>query len=155
MIARVSVYCCLLFVPMQTGGETAEAKAARKDISQVLANQQEAWNKGDLKGFMAGYLRSSELTFYSGGEVHKGWDAVLERYQKRYQAEGKEMGKLTFRDVEIDVLGVDGAVVRGRWELKLSSEMPSGLFTLIVRKTPEGWRIVHDHTSMNDRKSKP
>jgi uncharacterized protein (TIGR02246 family) len=137
--------CVLCGAPM--GGHTTQDKAAPEAIMQVLTNQVEAWNKGDLKGFMAGYQRSGDLTFYSGATVFKGWDAILERYQKKYQAEGKEMGKLTFRDIDIEMLGPDSAVVRGRWELKTSKEMPAGLFTLIVRKTPEGWRIVHDHTS--------
>jgi ketosteroid isomerase-like protein len=128
-------------------GDTEEAKAARLAIGQVLSNQLDAWNKGDLKGFMAGYQHSNEVTFYSGGTVLKGWDAMLERYQKKYQGPGKEMGKLTFRDLDITVLSADSAVVRGRWELKQSKEMPGGLFTLIFRKTSEGWRIAHDHTS--------
>jgi ketosteroid isomerase-like protein len=112
-----------------------------------MVDQLDAWNKGDLKGFMAGYLKSPDVTFYSGGNVVKGWDAMLERYQKKYQGEGKEMGKLTFRDVEIDVLSAESAVVRGRWDLKMTKTNPGGLFTLLLRKTTDGWRIVHDHTS--------
>jgi beta-aspartyl-peptidase (threonine type) len=129
------------------GGDTEEAKAQKKAIYNVLVDQLDCWNKGDLKGFMAGYQKSPDVTFYSGGNVVKGWDAMLERYQKKYQGEGKEMGKLTFRDVEIDVLSAEGAVVRGRWELKMSTTNPGGLFTLIMRRTTDGWRIVHDHTS--------
>ena|SRR5437899_1675093 len=135
---------CLCLLLTTAPGDAAEAKKA---IQQVLADQVAAWNKGDLKGFMAGYQRSADTTFYSGGTVLKGWDAVLERYEKRYQGEGKEMGKLTFRDIDIQVLSADSALVRGRFELKLSKDMPTGLFTLLFRKTPEGWRIVHDHTS--------
>jgi ketosteroid isomerase-like protein len=135
---------CALLAPQQTAGNT---EAARKAIVQVLSDQIEAWNKGDLKGFMAGYQRSPDITFYSGGTIHKGWDTVLERYQKKYQGEGKEMGMLTFPEITVEVLSADSAVVRGRFELKTSKDMPSGLFTLIFRKTPQGWRIVHDHTS--------
>ncbi len=120
---------------------------AAQAVRRVLDDQVAAWNKGDLKGFMAGYWRSPDLTFFSGKDKTRGWDATLERYQKRYQAEGKEMGKLTFRDLEIDVLSPDGAWVRGRWQLELSKETVGGLFTLIFKKRPEGWRIVHDHTS--------
>ena len=72
---------------------------------------------------------------------------MSDRYQKRYQADGKEMGRLTFSDLEVQVLGPDAAMVRGRWKLALKAENPEGLFTLIVKKLPEGWRIVHDHTS--------
>src|SRR4051812_24832452 len=104
---------CLLLAEHtpQAVGETAQAKAARQGISQVLDKQVADWNKGDLKGFMEGYLRSDDITFYSGGIIHKGYDAVLARYQKKYQAEGKEMGKVAFRDIDIQLLGPDSAVV--------------------------------------------
>jgi beta-aspartyl-peptidase (threonine type) len=138
-----------LALAAQVGGETAEAKAARKAIGDVLQKQVAAWNKGDLLAFMDGYLKSDDLTFYSGGTVLKGWNATLERYQKKYQGEGKEMGKVAFKDLDIQILSADTAVVRGRWELKMINDTPGGLFTLIFRKAPEGWRIIHDHTSSN------
>ena len=116
-------------------------------IRQVLDAQVAAWNRGDLDTFMAGYWQSAELTFFSGPDRTAGWQATLERYRKRYKSEGKEMGRLTFTDVSVEMLGPDSALVRGGWHLEMSKESPSGLFTLIFRRTPEGWRIVHDHTS--------
>src|SRR5262249_42090118 len=123
------------------------ADAAAKAIRQVLADQQTAWNKGDLEGFMAGYWKSPDLTFYSGKEVTRGWQATLDRYVKKYKADGKEMGKLTFSDIDVQVLGPETALARGRWQLEMSKEKPGGLFTLLLRRMPDGWRIVHDHTS--------
>jgi ketosteroid isomerase-like protein len=116
-------------------------------IRAVLDAQVAAWNKGDLEGFMRGYWNSPELSFFSGGTRTRGWQATLDRYQKKYRAEGKEMGTLTFSELEIDVLGTDSAVVRGCFRLKMSKEEPTGLFTLVFRRFPDGWRIVHDHTS--------
>jgi beta-aspartyl-peptidase (threonine type) len=124
---------------------------AKKAIQELLDAQAVAWNKGDLKGFMVGYWQSPDLTFFSAGTKTQGWQATLERYQKRYQAEGREMGQLTFSDLDIDVLGPDSACVRGRWKLVTAKETAGGLYTLILKKRPEGWRIVHDHTSANDR----
>jgi uncharacterized protein (TIGR02246 family) len=117
-------------------------------IRQVLDRQTEAWNKGDLEGYMQGYRKSPALTFYSGGTITSGWEATLSRYRKRYQSEGKEMGRLDFPEEAIDLLGPDAALVRGRWRLVLSGgkEM-SGLTTVILKRLPEGWRIVHDHSS--------
>ncbi len=116
-------------------------------IRAVLEAQVAAWNRGDLKGFMEGYWHSPELTFYSGAQVSHGWDAALARYEKNYRSGGREMGKLDFSELEIHVTGGD-AWVGGRWHLKMSNgEERGGLFTLIFRKLPEGWRIVHDHTS--------
>jgi ketosteroid isomerase-like protein len=147
LVRSILCFCLLALVTPVRAGDTDEAKTARKAIYQVLQGQVEAWNKGDLKGFMTGYLRSDELTFYSGSNVIKGWDAMLERYEKKYTGAGKEMGKLSFKDVDIELLSPTSAVVRGRWQLTLSKESPGGLFTLIFRKTTDGWRIVHDHTS--------
>ena len=118
-----------------------------KAIRGVLEAQVVAWNKGDLEGFMAGYWKSPELSFFSGKTKTQGWQATLDRYRKRYQAEGKEMGKLAFSELQVEQLGADHALVKGRWQLTLKDGTPGGLFTLIVRKRPEGWRIVHDHTS--------
>ena len=118
-----------------------------KDIRQVLDDQAIAWNKGDLIGFMKGYWKSKDLTFVSGKDATRGWDETLERYKKRYQAEGKEMGKLTFSDVDVRVLANGVALVTGKWELKLSKETVGGRYSLVLRKFDEGWRIVHDHTS--------
>jgi beta-aspartyl-peptidase (threonine type) len=129
------------------GAGPAPGQAAREAVQKVLDEQAAAWNKGDLEGFMAGYWQSPDLTFFSGTKAERGWQATLARYRKRYQGEGKEMGRLTFREVRIDVLGPDAALVRGRWQLTLKNATPGGLFTLIFRKLPGGWRIVHDHTS--------
>jgi beta-aspartyl-peptidase (threonine type) len=122
-------------------------ESLNEPVRQVLDSQVAAWNKGDLKGFMDGYWKSDKLTFFSVDKVEHGWQATYDRYQKRYQAEGREMGKLSFSDLDIQMLGDDTAWVRGRWKLVLSKESPGGLFTLIFKKLPEGWKIVHDHTS--------
>ncbi len=119
-------------------------------IRAVLDKQVAAWNQHDLGSFMAGYWKSPELTFFSGGTVTQGWEPTLERYRKNYQAQGKEMGTLDFSDLKIQLLGKAAAFVRGRFHLKMSSgKEPTGIFTLIFRKFPEGWKIVHDHTSAN------
>jgi beta-aspartyl-peptidase (threonine type) len=120
---------------------------SREAVRLLLDDQVKAWNNGDLAGFLSGYWRSDDLTFYSGKDINRGWEATRTRYQKRYQAEGKEMGRLTFRDLDIEVLTPEVAWVRGRWQVVTSKETLGGLFTLLVKKLPEGWRIVHDHTS--------
>lgn len=116
-------------------------------IEKVLKDQVEAWNKGSLEGFMAGYWQSPDLSFYSNKSITHGWQQTLDRYKSRYQSEGREMGKLTFKDLEIEMLGTDNAFVRGKWQLDLKTETVGGLFTLIFKKFPDGWRVIHDHTS--------
>ena len=122
--------------------------AMEEGIKHLLVSQVEAWNHGKLEGFMQGYWQSPDLTFFSGATVTKGWEPTLLRYRQRYQSEGKEMGKLEFQDLNIDLLSRRSAVVTGRWQLTMSDgKQPHGLFTLILKRMPGGWRIVHDHTS--------
>jgi beta-aspartyl-peptidase (threonine type) len=127
--------------------EPTAADPARQAILRVLDAQRSAWNKGDLPGFMSGYWQSERLSFFTGATRTAGWQATLERYRKRYQGEGRAMGQLTFSEIDVEMLGPDSALVRGRWQLRLPGEMPGGLFTLVFRRLPEGWRIIHDHTS--------
>jgi uncharacterized protein (TIGR02246 family) len=118
-------------------------------VEAVLRTQQDAWNRHDLDAFMAGYWNSPELTFFSGANERKGWQATLDRYRAAYASPGHEMGTLEFSALRIETLGPDAAFVRGSWHLAMSDgKTPHGLFTLVFRKFPEGWRIVHDHTSV-------
>ena len=126
---------------------------AEEGIKHLLVTQVEAWNKGDLEGFMGGYWHSPDLTFFSGGNIAKGWQAALQRYQRNYQGTGKEMGHLEFQDLNIDLLGGRSAVVTGKWHLTMSDgRTPHGLFTLVLKRLQNGWRIVHDHTSSAEEK---
>ena len=116
------------------------------EISSVIDAQAQAWNRGDIDGFMNGYARARSTIFVSEDKVTRGWQTVRDRYKKKYSDRAK-MGALTFSDLEITPLASDAAVVLGRWKLKRAKDEPHGRFTLIFRKTPDGWRIVHDNTS--------
>jgi ketosteroid isomerase-like protein len=117
-------------------------------VEYVLRSQQDAWNRHDLDSFMAGYWNSSELTFFSGAKEHDGWQSTMDRYRMTYASPGHEMGKLEFSGLRIEMLEENAAFVRGAWQLTMpDGKRPHGLFTLVFRKFPEGWKIVHDHTS--------
>ena len=120
--------------------------SAIAEIQSVLHAQQDAWNRGDIDGFMNGYARSPSTVFVSEDEVRRGWEIVRERYREKYSDRTK-MGTLSFSDIEITPLSSGSAVVLGRWSLKRANDQPHGRFTLIFKHFPEGWRIVHDHTS--------
>jgi uncharacterized protein (TIGR02246 family) len=116
------------------------------EIQSVLSAQQDAWNRGDIDAFMNGYAQSASTVFISGDEVTRGWETVRDRYRVKYSDRAK-MGTLSFSDIEVTMLSPDAAVVLGRWRLKRANDEPHGRFTLIFKRLPEGWRIVHDHTS--------
>jgi len=151
------VHSFLLFFPIMllTSGGEVRAQVAldghegtKAEVGRVLRTQQEAWNRHDLEGFMAGYWNSPELTFFSGAKENHGWQATIDRYRATYASPGHEMGKLEFSGLQIETLGAHSAFVRGSWQLTMSDgKTPHGLFTLVFRKFPDGWKIVHDHTS--------
>lgn len=133
-------------IPVQAGQSGSNGKDA---IERILQAQQEAWNRHDLDAFMSGYWNSPDLTFFSGANEREGWQATIDRYRSAYSSPGHEMGKLDFSNLRIEMLGADAAFVRGGWHLTMSDgKTPHGLFTLVFRKFPEGWKIVHDHTSL-------
>jgi len=140
--------------PFQAGAKQRfanEADVGRGAVERVLRTQEEAWNRQDLEAFMAGYWNWPELTFFSGASEHQGWKATFGRYQAAYAGPGHEMGKLEFSGLRIEMLGRDAAFVRGAWRLTMSEgKTPHGLFTLVFRKLPDGWKIVHDHTSAGE-----
>ena len=126
----------------------APAVAPERAIRVVLDLQVTAWNRHDLEGYMAGYWRSPELRFFAGDKATRGWQETLDRYRQRYQADGKEMGQLVMKDVEVQVLSPTHAFVRGAWHLTFSDgKTAGGLYTLLMQKRAEGWRVVHDHSS--------
>ncbi|HZY11082.1 MAG TPA: DUF4440 domain-containing protein, partial [Bacteroidota bacterium] len=115
-------------------------------VQSILDKQAEAWNKGDIEGYMEGYWESDSLLFTSGGKIQRGWKATIEKYKKSYDTKAK-MGTLKFSQLEINRLSQESAWVFGHWELERRDDHPQGVFTLILRKFSGGWKIIHDHTS--------
>jgi beta-aspartyl-peptidase (threonine type) len=138
----------VLLIAAYASAAQDSSEAQKSAIRTLLSHQVDAWNRGDLEGFMAGYWNSQELTFFSGDKVTRGWQPTLQRYRDKYQAAGKEMGKLDFFDLRVEMMGPNTAFVRGHWHLVMKNKQESGgLFTLVLRKFPDGWKIIHDHTS--------
>lgn len=121
------------------------------DIKAVLLTQQAAWNRGDIDGFMAGYVQSDDLRFASGGTVTYGWKTTLARYKAHYPDQ-TAMGTLAFTNLVVTELAPDAALVFGQWELTRAKDKPWGLFTLTLKRTAAGWRIIQDHTSASTEK---
>ena len=137
---------CNILVAALVCAEPEQPPNAVAEIQSVLSAQQDAWNRRDIDGFMNGYARSASTVFVSEDEVRRGWETVRDRYRAKYSDHAK-MGTLSFSEIEVTMLSPDAAVVLGRWKLKRANDEPHGRFTLIFKRLPEGWRIVHDHTS--------
>ena len=125
--------------------EAAEAAT----IAALLQAQDDAWNKGDIDGFMNGYWPSEELRFASGGNVVRGYAATLARYKVSYP--GREgMGELTTSDYEIDILSEDAAIAHGSWKVTTAEGSSDGLYTIVLRKMDGQWLIVSDTTTSSE-----
>jgi ketosteroid isomerase-like protein len=125
--------------PPQPGKDSEAIKA-------VLSAQQDAWNRGDIPTFLKGYWNSPELTFSGPSGTIRGYEGVLDRYQKAYP-DKLAMGELEFSGLEVRMMGRDAALVLGHWRLTRRVGGVGGVFTLVFQRFPVGWQIIHDHTS--------
>jgi hypothetical protein len=149
-MTRAALACGLLAV---VGCRTSDRDPGpiEAEVRAVLDRQAREWSAGNLAGFMDTYWNSPRTRFGSGGEVSLGWQTVFDRYRKRY-TDRAAMGRLDFPELEVTVLGPDAAMAFGRWRLQRAQDSPTGLFTLLLRRMGEGWRIVYDHTSAAEKR---
>lgn len=115
-------------------------------IRSLLYKQQDAWNAGDIEGFMEYYWKSDSLCFMTKNGVTNGWQNTLDRYKRGYP-DKQSMGKLTFDLIRIDLLAPDAALVAGKWLVDSATKSAQGYFNLLLRKKSGKWLIVLDHTS--------
>jgi len=115
----------------------------------MLQNSQANWNRGDLAAFAADYEDSPDTTFVGKEVTRGGTAAVLARYQSHYPNRDA-MGTLSYSELSIRVLSPDLLLTTGKFFLKRTAAGggdASGRFTLVIRKTAKGWKIIHDHSS--------
>jgi uncharacterized protein (TIGR02246 family) len=139
MISKILLCFATLAILQAQVGPDAEIKA-------VLYKQQAAWNRGDTETFLQGY---DAKTVFVSDKVTRGLDEVRVRYQTHYPTVAS-MGRLTFSDIEVHMIGIDHAYVIGHWHLERTAEAggeAGGTYTLLFRKMPTGWKIILDHTS--------
>lgn len=140
--------CTYGFVLLLVSGlSVAVSQEEEKSVRKLLTDQVNAWNAGDIEGYMKGYWNSDSTEFVSGGDLTRGYANVLARYKKSYTTREK-MGKLEFSELSVRTMTRSLVVATGVWRLIRVNDQPWGRFTLIVEKKTEGWRIIHDHTSI-------
>lgn len=141
----------LLVVSLPAAGRSPHAASTARhavgEVRAVLDAQVAAWNRGDVEAFMQGYWKSEKTEFVGSNGVIRGWQGVLDRYRRTYP-DKSAMGRLTFSGLEITILSPEAALVLGQWQLEREHDRPGGVFTLVFRRFPDGWRIIHDHTSV-------
>ncbi len=129
-----------------SGQKTRPGLSDASAVLKVMMLQQNAWNKGNLEGFMAGYWKNDSLLFIGKRGPSYGWEPVFKNYKKSYP-DAEAMGTLQFQKLDIRMLSPRNAWVMGRWELTRKDKSLGGWFTLLVEKKAGQWVIVADHTS--------
>jgi ketosteroid isomerase-like protein len=135
----------VLFSLLSCTSSAPDAEHIQSELTTIINKQVDAWNSGSIEGFMAYYWHSEDFTFQSGDDRIVGWQTLYERYKKNYA--GDKMGRLDFSDIEVKVLTDDLAYVLGRWRVTREDSASQGLFTILFKKLPVGWRIINDHSS--------
>ncbi|HEU4699690.1 MAG TPA: nuclear transport factor 2 family protein [Gemmatimonadales bacterium] len=126
---------------------TASPAALTAAIEAQFRRSAAAWNRGDLDAFMADYVHDSTTTYVARGHLRHGWDAIRAGYAPRF-APGARRDSLHFEDFAVRPLGADYAAVFGRFVLSRGDSVTSsGPFTLVMQRRPDGWKILHDHSS--------
>jgi len=145
VVFLLTVACLAFLAPSLCSADDSNVRE-QAAIQKLMDTQQVAWNQGDLDTFMNVYWHSPDVTFSGSSGVVRGWDAVLTRYKKSY-ADREAMGQLQFSALEYRFLGPDAALLLGHWHLTRAKGDIGGVFSLVWQRFPEGWRIIHDHTS--------
>lgn len=119
------------------------------EIQKLMKDSEDAWNRGDLPAFASYYEDSPDTTFMGREVTRGGVQAILQRYQKSYPTP-ESRGTLTFSEIVVRPLAEGLVLVTGKFALKRTKEGggdAAGRYTLVIKRTPAGWKIIHDHSS--------
>ncbi len=130
-----------LIVTMNLASQT-EAED-RKAILTVLKMQQDAWNKGDLEGFMQGYIKSDSLKFYGSRGLTEGWQNTLDNYKKGYPTKA-HTGNLSFTIDALTKIDENAYYMMGQFHLVRDAGNANGVFLIIFRKIEGEWKVIAD-----------
>ena len=129
----------------------ADDKAA---ILDTVARMEASWNRGDFKGYMAGFS-NPDVVFVSGGKFQDGWQGTLDHYIRDYRGSPERRGQLHFYDMKVDILAPDAAMLIGRYRLVRGPRVTEGVNTRLFRKFGDTWLITMNHVSAYDVEPTP
>ena len=127
----------------------ATPQADRAAILATVHQMQEAWNRGDFRGYMAGF-KKPDVVFVSGGKFQAGWQGTLDHYIRDYGGSAERRGRLHFYNMKIDLLAPDAAMLIGQYRLVRGSRVTEGVNTRLFRKVRGRWLITMNHVSAYD-----
>lgn len=160
MIPRSLLVPCLLLAAWATSGCRIEVEDegdsdVQGAVERMLTESAGAWNQGNLDGFMDDYLRSQSTTYIGGPGFVRGYDSIYARYAPWF-APGAQRDSLRFEEIRVRRLAAIEAIATARYILHRGDTVTaSGPFTLVLRHTSSGWKIIHDHSSTDPSPDPP
>ena len=143
---RFALIAALLFVAAPSAASPA---AERSAILATIGRMEAAWNRGDFKGYMAGF-KNPDVVFVSGGKFQDGWKGTLDHYVRDYGGSAERRGRLHFYNMKVDLLGPDAAMLIGQYRLVRGPRVTEGINTRLFRKFGDRWLITMNHVSAYD-----
>jgi len=143
------VKALLLAALLLAAPASASPKTERAAILSVVGRMEAAWNRGDFRGYMAGF-KNPDVTFVSGGKFQDGWQGTLDHYVRDYGGSAERRGKLHFYNMKVDLLGPDAAMLVGQYRLQRGPRVTEGVNTRLFRKVRGHWLITMNHVSAYD-----
>jgi hypothetical protein len=135
----LTIFLCVFFSYLYS------QKNESDKVVSLMKLQEEAWNKGDIEGFMKYYWKSDSLKFIGRSGITYGWQKTLDNYKKSYPDKAA-MGQLVFEINTKEQLSKEAIYIIGKWSL-IKDKPAGGYFTLLWKKIKGEWVIVADHTS--------
>jgi ketosteroid isomerase-like protein len=132
----------------------AAPQADKAAILDTIHRMEDAWNRGDFRGYMAGF-KNPDVVFVSGGKFQQGWRGTLDHYVRDYGGSAERRGKLHFYNMKVDVLAPDAAMLVGQYRLERGPRVTEGVNTRLFRKIKGKWLITMNHVSAYDVTSTP
>ena len=123
--------------------------AEERAIRQVIADMEAAWNRGDFRGYMAGF-RKPDVVFVSRGQFQRDWQGTLDHYVRDYGGDPARRGRLHFFDIRVELLGPDAAQWISRYRLEGGGRPQDGINTRLLRKVDGRWVIALNHVSSRE-----
>ena len=121
----------------------------RTTILGVIHRMEDAWNRGDFRGYMAGF-KNPDVVFVSGGKFQDGWQGTLDHYIRDYGGSAERRGQLHFYNMKVDVLSPNAAMLIGQYRLVRGTRVTEGVNTRLFKKFHGHWLITMNHVSAYD-----
>ena len=147
---RLALLAALLLVPAACARPPAVDEAAEQAaIRRVIADMESAWNRGDFRGYMAGF-KNPDVVFVSRGEFQRDWQGTLDHYIRDYGGAPERRGRLHVWDIRIELLAPDAAQLISRYRLDRPESPQDGINTRLMRKVDGRWVIALNHVSSRE-----